>query len=819
MGPRLEFTGARWCAVAGLTAAAIAAVVTAPSAAATNTAPGSSAPVLAGVGRADITPPTGYYMMGWVRSDALVTGQHTRLYARAIVLQSGGRKVALVAEDLNGIPGGMLAAAADLDHDIGFSQENVLDSASHTHAAPSSFYNFSTYNTVAPTKDTPTASNLQGSIDPQLYAFEVRQLALAIRRANSDIAPASVGWGSTQILGLTQNRSLEAHLANYGINEPYGKGSVAQDPGGYADTIDPDVNVLRVDHLAGGRMVPIGMWATFANHGTVNKYTFHYYNADHHGAATRNVEAALRQLGQVPANQDVVNVYGNTDEGDVSSGLIRSGPAAAEYVGGVETAAFLDAWHQAGRHMSATPVLDERWTRTCFCGQQTAAGPVDTRAVFGLSEFTGSEEGRGPLYDLTQVPFEGSHLPVSTGPQGDKIPVTEWGESVPRAVPLMALRLDDRLIVSIPGEMTVAMGRRVRDAVLGATAGSGVQRVVLSGLANEYLDYFTTPEEFQAQHYEGGATVYGVASSLLLQQGLVDLAQRLVTGRPSRPPYPYDASNSVTANAAPFPLGAATATIESQPGAVHRLERAAVSWNGGPRGEDRPLDRAFVSVQRLGADGRWSTVDSDLGLDILWEVDDHGVYHARWEVPLDATLGSYRFEVDGNQYRLQSAPFTVQPSSALSARLLDGAPASSALELTYPAPVVNADLTARPDHAAGGAAKLLVNGQPSTVGASADGRFRLRLHSGDRVDLQPGAAQDRFGNRNANELSWTAGGSGTSAGAGTAAGPTTPAATTLPNTSGPPAAPRASGLAAVLLLSGGVLLSRRRRRSRKGAAD
>ena len=814
MGPGLELAGARWCAATGLAAAAIAAVVTAPAAGASTTAPPSGAPLLAGVGRADITPPTGYYMMGWVRSDAVVTGQHTRLYARAIVLQAGGRKIALVAEDLNGIPGGMLAAAADLDHDIGFSQENVLDSASHTHAAPSGFYNFSTYNTVAPTKDTPTAFNLQGSIDPQLYGFEVRQLALAIRRANADIAPASVGWGSTQILGLTQNRSLEAHLANYGINEPYGKGSVAQDPYGYADTIDPEVNVLRIDHRVGGRMVPIGMWATFANHGTVNKSTFHYYNADHHGAATRNVEAAMREIGQVPGDQGVVNVYGNTDEGDVSSGLIRSGPAAAEQVGQVETSAFLDAWRQAGKHLTATPMLDERWTRICYCGQQTAAGPVDTRAVFGLSEFTGSEEGRGPLYDITQVPFEGSHLPASAGPQGDKIPVTEWGESVPRAVPLMALRIGDRVIVSIPGEMTVAMGRRLRSAVLAATSGSGVQRVVISGLANEYLDYFTTPEEFQAQHYEGGATVYGLASSLLLQQGLVDLTQRLVSGRPSPPSYPYDASNSVMATAAPFPPGAANATIGSQPAGVHRLERAAFSWQGGPRGEDRPLDRALVSIQHLDARGQWSTVDSDLGLNILWDVDDHGVYRARWEVPLDAATGGYRFAIDANRYRLQSDPFTVQPSPALSARLLDGTPEPSAFELTYPAPVVNADLTARPDHAAGGEAALLVNGQPTTVGASADGRFRLRLHPGDVVDVRPGAARDRFGNSNANELSWTAGaGSGTSAGAGAAAATTAPAATSIPNTSAQLAAPRAVGLAALLLLVAGVVLSRRRRRA------
>ena len=63
----------------------------------------------AGVGRADITPPTGYFMMGWVRGDAKVTGQNTRLWARVIVLEQGDKKVALIAGDLNAWPGGLLA--------------------------------------------------------------------------------------------------------------------------------------------------------------------------------------------------------------------------------------------------------------------------------------------------------------------------------------------------------------------------------------------------------------------------------------------------------------------------------------------------------------------------------------------------------------------------------------------------------------------------------------------------------------------------------------------------------------------------------------
>src|SRR3954465_14591041 len=150
--------------------------------------------VEAGVGRADITPPTGYYMMGWVRTDAKVIGQHTRLYARVIVLKQGDKKVALIAGDLNAWPGGLVKQAADLNKDRSFSEQNVLASASHTHAAPTGFYNFGTYNAAFMSLNNPAEFKIvDTAADPQLYSFMVSQLAKAIRRADDDLAPAAVG--------------------------------------------------------------------------------------------------------------------------------------------------------------------------------------------------------------------------------------------------------------------------------------------------------------------------------------------------------------------------------------------------------------------------------------------------------------------------------------------------------------------------------------------------------------------------------------------------------------------------------------------------
>lgn len=722
-------------------------------------APASGSPKLqVGVGRADITPPTGYYMMGWVRSDGKVIGQHTRLWARVIVLKRGHRKVALVSEDLNGIPGGMMATAAD--RVPGFSERNVLASASHTHAAPTGFYNFPTFNTVFMTIDSPTDFQLTGGFDPQLYAFEVRQLAKAIRRASTNLGPGKVGWGEVGIRNLTKNRSLEAHLNNHGIREPYGEGKVSQDPKGRLHTIDPQANVLRVDKIMGGRDVPVGMWSTFANHGTVNKFQFTFYNGDHHSAATRLVERAIRRRGDVPRSQDVVNAYGNTDEGDQSSGLDRSGPAAADHVGTVEARRFLEAWRQAGRHMDRTPALARRWTRMCFCGQDTAAGPVDDRGVFGQAEFTGSEEGRGPLFDVTRVPFEGDHLPVGAGPQGKKIQ-TAIPLDIPTAVPLMALRVDDRMIVSIPGEMTAEMGRRVRHAVQKAATGHGVHRAVISGLANEYADYFTTPEEYDAQHYEGAATVYGRASSVALQEALVKLTRTLVTGRKPPNAYPYDPRNGIKAKAPRFSRGADSGKILKQPKKrTRRLLHPTVAWQGGPRGFDRPLERAFVKVQRR-SHGHWRTVESDLGLEVMWRVDSNGVYRAEWEPPYDHRLGKYRFRITANKYRLTSHSFRVRPSEALRVRRLDTPAGKVAVELAYPkpnvqedvgdpAPDTSASLTARPARVARGGGKVtfVVNGHRRTVTAGPGGRFQIRAAPRAEVKIPVGAARDRFGNYN-----------------------------------------------------------------------
>ncbi len=748
--------------------AALVAALAVLSAAATARA--MAAPLLVGVGRADITPVTGVYKGGWSCTCAQAIGQQERLYARVVVLEEGSQKVALVAEDLFALSAGMIHDAGTLLPGMGFSEANIIDSASHDHSSPTGYMNFGTYNSVLPSDGKLDLSGItKTGTDPVMYSFMTRQLALAIRRAVADLHPGAAGWGQTQLLGLTENRSLGAHLADSGITTAGANGgTTSQDPGGYADTIDPAVNVLRVDQYrrvrtarrrrVHGRVVtrrgtvtrdvPVGIFSTFANHGTVDHENFQYYSGDHQGAAERVVEAAIRQSGHVPASQDVVNAFANSDAGDMTSGIQFVGPAAAEDVGRREAAAMLGAWRSAGHAMNRDPVIDLRWTRTCFCGQQTSDGPTDTNPWIGLAAAAGSEEGRTIFYDHG-VANEGDKLPVPVGPQGDKILTLNEKGSVSQAVPFTVVRIGDGALATVPGEPTVGVGTMIRDAVQAVVGPAGITHVDIVGYAGDYLDYFTTPAEYEQQAYEGGFTMYGEYSSLVLRQTLVGLATDLVSGTPAPAAYPFDANNGVHVTAADYGTGARSGTASSQPGDAVRLGHTAFAWtSGGANGIDRPVGIAFVTIQRLGAHRRWQWAADDLGMQILWSSDAAGNYRAQWEVPLDAAPGRYRFLITAKGYSLASLAFRVSVGAILTPHVGAGT-----VTLSYPQPFLLNDWTYRPVDASGGTITFTVNGRRRAVRETSTTSFPVPR--GRSVVIPAGGARDRYGNRNPEALSLT----------------------------------------------------------------
>jgi hypothetical protein len=90
-------------------------------------------------------------------------------------------------------------------------------------------------------------------------------------------------------------------------------------------------------------------------------------------------------------------------------------------------------------------------------------------------------------------------------------------------VPIGLYRIGSLILGTLPGEFTTLLGRDIANHMQ-ARAGTS-ERVLLIGLANEYLSYFTTREEHAAQQYEGASMLWGPFSGELVKQALGYLAE------------------------------------------------------------------------------------------------------------------------------------------------------------------------------------------------------------------------------------------------------------------------------------------------------
>jgi neutral ceramidase len=275
----------------------------------------------------------------------------------------------------------------------------------------------------------------------------------------------------------------------------------------------------------------------------------------------------------------------------------------------------------------------------------------------GIGFLTGSEEGRGPLYDETQTPLEGVTSPIDDPVQGDKIIFPSSGPA--NAVPVGVFRVGDGVLLGVPGEATKEVGVRMRGAVMDTLAGTGVTHAVIAGLADDYIQYVTTPEEYGQQSYEGASTLFGKNEATFLQERLADLAAAMKAGQPAPAPYDIDPSYGVKPDGPPYGGGAESGELTTQPADSTPGGTVDLAWNGGPSGTDRPVDRAFVVVQHF-TKGRWVTTDVDTGLDMLWRCDDQGHYTLQWDVRQDSIPGTYRMLVAATKYTLTSRNFTLR---------------------------------------------------------------------------------------------------------------------------------------------------------------
>lgn len=482
-------------------------------------APGT---LLAGAARIDITPPPGYPMGGHSFAGTESRGAWGRLYGRALVfVDPRGQPMALVVGDLWAVSSGLTDAVVEClqrDHGLtNFDRGSVIVSATHSHHSPAAFAGNRAHNLAA-------AEHL--SFDRQLFDAIASGLATAIAEAYQRRQPATLRRARVELPGYSRNRSLEAFYADPEASSwidrtpapaicagPEGVDPVA------CRAVDPSLFALRIEAAADSHL--IGAAVFVAVHPTAMENRTPVYHGDIFGIAAASIEY---ELGGGAEDGPVVAIF-NGAEGDVSpvwrAQGYRDAVQVAEILGGGIRSLLAVPGGSIG-----VPAIRERHGLFSLAGRDIVdpwgkERRTASRAWIGLVAAGGAEDGPTGA----RVPAEGSprRRPHRDG-HGSKrklLPITK-GMLSPE-VPLAVVRLGGEYLVTLPGEVTTMMGARIREAVA-RSAGIESASVHLIGLANTYRSYFTTPEEYEEQHYEGASSIYGEEAGQILAGDLACLA-------------------------------------------------------------------------------------------------------------------------------------------------------------------------------------------------------------------------------------------------------------------------------------------------------
>ncbi len=425
----------------------------------------------AGAATSNITPKLGTSINGNM-ADGKATHVHDELHSRALVLDDGATKLAIVINDSCLIPREVFDEAKRLaSAATGIPASHLLMSATHTHSAASS------------------ASAFQSEADMEYRAFLAGRIADAVRRAHNNLAPARIGWGRASVPDQVHNRRWHMQPGTKLIN-PFGtEDQVKMNPGMKnpallkpAGPTDPEVMFLTLQRTNGQHL------ALLAN------YSLHYVggaggvSADYFGAFADRIQELLRADRQDPP---FVGFMANGTSGDINNIPWRDGDtnkyAPAEKMRKV-------ADRVATEVAKALPVVKlHDWVPLAAAQKEISLGvrKPDDAALARAKDILAKAPNQFPRLKGMDEIYARETVQMADYP--DRVEVI-----------LQALRLGDLAITAIPCEVFVEIGLELK-------ARNPFPASFTISLANGYNGYLPTPQH----HTLGGYETWRAKSSYL----------------------------------------------------------------------------------------------------------------------------------------------------------------------------------------------------------------------------------------------------------------------------------------------------------------
>jgi len=239
---------------------------------------GAQSVLMGGVAKSDITPSIGTPLAGYgARHAQPSTGVHDPTEARAVIIDNGVEKIALVSVDHLGFDHGMIerirAIASGPTHIL---PNHIFVMSSHTHSGGGAYMEM-----------LPLLANLlAGKFDPKVRAFYEERAAEAIIAANKNMKRVRIAIGAGEAHGISRFRST------WPPNGP----------------VDPEVGVIRIDSVETGK--PLAVLMNFAAHPTVLGPENMTFSADFVGYARNAVEKMI--------GGDVMAIFANGAQGTIA---------------------------------------------------------------------------------------------------------------------------------------------------------------------------------------------------------------------------------------------------------------------------------------------------------------------------------------------------------------------------------------------------------------------------------------------------------------------------------------------------------------------
>jgi hypothetical protein len=368
-----------------------------------------------GAARVDITPPadpanppSGKYA-------------HEKLYVRAIVLDNGSRRAALIGADQGGLSDEIWQAASkQIAAELNCPIENIVMSATHTHSAwgPGGF---------------------RALTDPHAPPPPIiGQILDAVRQAKAKLQPARVGFGAGNS-HLNVNRDAIDTESRLWTQAPNLEGP-------------SDKAVAVIEFLAASGQ-PIAVYMDYAMH-PVNGFLAGLTSADFAGAASRYVEQAF--------DDKTVAVFAQGASGDQNPLYLRAGTNAMASRSGAPITGYVIT-----RERIEAPIRDEK----------VKAGPVDPKVRDQLERVMDSEGvllGEEVIRVMTNITRLEASPTIAAGQKMVTCPGrrrTDTGregapgtyvDGDPVNIRLGALRIGNIALTSVDAELYSAIGQRLK---------------------------------------------------------------------------------------------------------------------------------------------------------------------------------------------------------------------------------------------------------------------------------------------------------------------------------------------------------------------